>query len=60
MEANATTPLFKEPTNMEVVEEIDIDIDLVMLMSMVVENYFQHTPPTTCTKPSTIGQNMHT
>jgi len=60
MEANATTPLFKELTNVEVVEEIDIDIDLVMPMSMVVENCFQPTPSTTCTKPSIIGQNMLT
>jgi hypothetical protein len=50
MEANTTTPLFKEPTNVEVVEEVDIDIDPTM--STVVENYLQPTPPTTCVGPS--------
>ncbi len=39
MEANVVTPFFKEPTNVEVIEEIDIDIDLIMPMSMVLENY---------------------
>jgi hypothetical protein len=38
MEVNITTPLFKEPTNVEVVEEIDIDIDLTMPMSTIIEN----------------------
>jgi hypothetical protein len=51
MEANVATPLLKEPTNVEVVEKIDIDIDLVMSMSTVVENYLQPTTPTTCAKP---------
>jgi hypothetical protein len=39
MEANVATPFFKEPTNVEIVEKIDIDIDLVMSMLTVVENY---------------------
>jgi hypothetical protein len=38
MEVNITTPLFKEPTNVEVVEEVDIDIDLTMPMLTIVEN----------------------
>jgi hypothetical protein len=52
MEANVVTPLFKEPTNVEVIEEIDIDIDLIILMSTIIENYLQPTPPTTCAEPS--------
>jgi hypothetical protein len=38
MEVNITTPFFKEPTNVEVVEEVDIDIDLTMPMLTIVEN----------------------
>jgi len=47
MEANATTPFFKEPTNVEIIEEINIDIDPIMPMSTIIENYLQPTPPTT-------------
>jgi hypothetical protein len=56
MEANTTTPLFKEPTNVEVVEEVDIDIDPTM--STIVENYLQPTPPTTCVGPSKTRQTL--
>jgi hypothetical protein len=52
MEANVATPLLKEPTNVEIIEEIDIDIDPIMPMSTIVENYLQPTPPTTCAEPS--------
>jgi hypothetical protein len=52
METNVATPLFKEPTNVEVIKEIYIDIDPVMPMSTIVENYLQPTPPTTCVEPS--------
>jgi hypothetical protein len=38
MEANATTHLFNEPTNVEVID-INIDIDPIMPMSTVIENY---------------------
>jgi hypothetical protein len=38
MEANITISLFKEPTNVQVVENIDIDIDLIMLMSTIIKN----------------------
>jgi hypothetical protein len=41
METNVATPLFKEPTNVEVIEEIDIDINPIMPTSTVVKNYFQ-------------------
>jgi hypothetical protein len=58
MEANIVKPLFKEPTHVKIVEEIDINIDLVMSMSMVIENDLQHTPPTTCVEPSKIRQRM--
>jgi hypothetical protein len=59
METNTTTPLFKEPTNAKVVEEVNIDIDPTMPMSTIVENCFQPTPPTTCAGPSRIRQKMH-
>jgi hypothetical protein len=36
--ANAATPLFKEPKNVEVVEGINFDIDPIMPMSTIVEN----------------------
>jgi hypothetical protein len=36
----------------EVVEEVDIDIDPTMPMSIVVENCFYPTPSTTCVGPS--------
>jgi hypothetical protein len=52
METNVATPLFKEPTNVEIIEEIDINIDPIMPMSTIVENYLQPTPPTTCAEPS--------
>jgi hypothetical protein len=58
MEANVATPLFKKPTNVKVVGKIDIDIDLIMSMPMVVENYLQPTTPTTCGKPSRTRQRM--
>jgi hypothetical protein len=38
MEANIATSLFKEPTNVQVVEEINIDIDPIMPMSTIVKN----------------------
>jgi len=56
MEVNTTTPLFKEPTNVEVIEEVDIDIDPIM--SIVVENYLQPTSPTTCVGPLKTRQNI--
>ncbi len=58
METNVATPLFKEPTNVEVIKEIYIDIDPVMPMSTIVENYLQPTPPTTCVEPSRTWQRM--
>jgi hypothetical protein len=39
MEANIATSFFKEPTNVQVVEKINIDIDPLMLMSTIVKNY---------------------
>jgi hypothetical protein len=33
-------PFFKEPTNVEVVEKINIDIDQVIPMSTIVEKNF--------------------
>jgi len=39
MEANITISLFKEPTNVQVIENIDINIDLIMLMSTIIKNY---------------------
>jgi hypothetical protein len=39
MEVNITTPLFKEPTNVEIVAKVDIDINPTMPMLTVVENY---------------------
>jgi hypothetical protein len=59
MEVNITTPLFEEPTNVEVVEEVDIDIDPTMPMSTVVENYIQSTPPTIWVGPSKTKQKIH-
>ncbi len=44
---------------MEVIEEINIDIDPIMPMSTVVENYLQPTPPTTCVEPSRTWQRMY-
>ncbi len=58
MEVNITTPLFEQPTNVEVVEEVDIDIDPTMPMSTIVENYLQSTPPTTCVGPSGTRQKI--
>jgi hypothetical protein len=52
MEANAATHILKEPTNVEVIKEINIDIDPIMPMSTVAENYLQPTPQTTCVEPS--------
>jgi hypothetical protein len=52
MEVNVATPLFKEPTNVEIIDKIDINIDPIMAMSAIVENYLQPTPPTTCVEPS--------
>jgi hypothetical protein len=59
MQVNITTPLFKKPTNVEVVEEVDIGTDPIMPMSSVVENCLQPTPPTTCVGPSRLRQKMH-
>jgi hypothetical protein len=36
MEANIATPLFKEPTNVEVVEKVNYDIDPTMPMSQLL------------------------
>jgi hypothetical protein len=49
---------FKEPVNVKVVKKIDIDIDLVMSMSTVVENYLSPTPLATCAKPSRTRERM--
>jgi hypothetical protein len=43
----------------EIVEEINIDIDPIMPMSIIVENYLQPTPPTTCAKLSRTRQRVH-
>jgi hypothetical protein len=40
MEVNTTTPLFKEPTNVEVVEGVNVNIDPIMPMSIIFENCF--------------------
>jgi hypothetical protein len=42
----------------KVVKKIDIDIDLVMSMSTVVENYLSPTPLATCAKPSRTRERM--
>ncbi len=51
--------LFKEPTIVQVVEKINIDIDPIMPMSTFVKNCLQPTPPTTCAKPTRTWQEMH-
>jgi hypothetical protein len=40
--------LFKEPTIVQIIEKINIDIDPIMPMSTIVKNYLQPTLLTTC------------
>jgi hypothetical protein len=37
METNIVTPFFKEPTNVEMVEKVNYDIDLTMPMSQLLK-----------------------
>jgi hypothetical protein len=39
MEANTPTPLFKKATIVEEIIKANVDVDLTLLMSKVVENY---------------------
>lgn len=61
MEANIAMPLFREATIVEEIVKVNVDVDLTLPMSKVVENSLQSTstPPSTSVRPLGTIHNMH-